>query len=191
MTSMSETIYICLDVEASGPIPDPYNLVSIGAVPVEQKSETWQVRSDDLFYVELKPLYAGFDAEAMAIHGISREHLEQQGMPAAQAMEKLSDWSTSRGGRPIFVGHNAVFDWAYVNHYYVRTGVANPFGWKGLDTKALAAGVLRIPFLETHKENLAKLLPGMQPEDLSQKHRADYDALYQAEILVALLNYSG
>ena len=84
MTSMSETIYICLDVEASGPIPDPYNLVSIGAVPVERKSETWQVRSDDLFYVELRPLYAGFDAEAMAIHGISREHLEQQGMPAAR-----------------------------------------------------------------------------------------------------------
>jgi len=188
---MSETIYICLDVEASGPIPDPYNLVSIGAVPVEQKSETWQVRSDDLFYIELKPLYAGFDAEAMAIHGISREHLEQQGMPATQAMEKLSDWSTSRGGRPIFVGHNAVFDWAYVNHYYVRTGVTNPFGWKGLDTKALAAGVLRIPFLDTHKENLARLLPGLPPEDLSQKHRADYDALYQAEILVALLNYSG
>ena len=55
----------------------------------------------------------------------------------------------------------------------------------------MAAGVLRIPFLDTHKENLARLLPGLQPEDLSQKHRADYDALYQAEILVALLNHSG
>jgi len=127
----------------------------------------------------------------MAIHGITREHLEQQGVPAAEAMENLSTWATSRGGRPIFVGHNAVFDWAYINHYYVRTGRENPFGWKGLDTKSLAAGVLHIPFLDTHKENLARLLPGMEPEDLSQKHRADYDALYQAHLLVALLEYPG
>ena len=40
-------------------------------------------------------------------------------------------------------------------------------------------------------ENLAQMLPGMEPEDLSQKHRADYDALYQAHLLVALLEYSG
>jgi ribonuclease T len=189
---MPETVYICLDVEASGPIPDPYNLVSIGAVPVIQDPTLkgrWQVQSKDLFYVELKPLYEGFDEGAMAIHGITREYLEREGLDAAAAMQQLADWSSTRGGRPIFVGHNAVFDWAYINHYFVRTGIENPFGWKGLDTKAFAAGILRIPFLDTHKENLTRLLPDLPPEDLSQKHRADYDALYQAQILVALLHH--
>jgi ribonuclease T len=192
MTSMSEIVYICLDVEASGPIPDPYNLVSIGAVPVTRSSQgndRWEVQAQDLFYVELKPLYEGFDEGAMAIHGISREYLEREGVDAPAAMRQLADWALSRGGRPIFVGHNAVFDWAYINHYFVRTGIENPFGWKGLDTKAFAAGVLRIPFLDTHKENLSRLLPDLPPEDLSQKHRADYDALYQARILVALLHH--
>jgi hypothetical protein len=94
---------------------------------------------------------------------------------------------TSRGGWLIFVGYNAVFDWAYTNHYYVCTGVANLFGWKGLDNKVLAAGVLRIPLLDTYKENHARLLPGLAPEDLSQKHQADY----HAHILIALLNYTG
>ncbi len=183
------TIYICVDVEASGAVPNPYNLVSVGAVPVVQgASGDWAPREDDVFYVELKPLYDGFDPGAMAVHGIPRDRLERDGLAPAEAMGRLRSWATSRGGRPVFVGHNAVFDWAYVNHYFVATGVENPFGWKGLDTKSLAAGVLRIPFLETSKENLARLLPSVGAEDLSRKHRADYDALYQSRLLAALLN---
>jgi DNA polymerase III epsilon subunit-like protein len=192
---MLETVYACVDVEASGPIPDPYNLVSIGAVAVRRQdrpgeSHTWAVDPASLFYVELLPAYAGFEAEAMAIHGLSREHLEESGIDPKVAMTRLADWARGLGGRPVFVGHNAVFDWAYVNHYFVRTGVANPFGWKALDTKSLAAGVLSLPFLETSKETLARILPGLGSEDLEQKHRADYDALYQARLLVELLNHS-
>ena len=178
---MPETVYACVDVEASGPIPDPYNLVSIGAVAVRPRrtpgaQPSWAVDAASMFYLELKPSYPGFDAEAMAIHGLSREHLETSGTDATVAMTRLAEWAHGLGSRPVFVGHNAVFDWAFINHYFVRTGVANPFGWKALDTKSLAAGVLGLPFLETSKENLAQRLPGLEPEDLGRKHRADYDA---------------
>ncbi|MFQ5670972.1 MAG: exonuclease domain-containing protein [Acidobacteriota bacterium] len=188
------TVYVCVDVEASGPIPNPYNLVSIGAVPLRQANaageESWSVDEGDLFYIELQPLYPGFDPGAMAIHGLSRQHLERNGTAPRAAMERFGQWAGGRGGRPVFVGHNAVFDWAFINHYFNRTQVENPFGWKALDTKSMAAGALGIPFLETSKENLARLLPGVGPEDLSQKHRADYDALYQARLLAALLRHS-
>ena len=191
---MPETVYACVDVEASGPIPDPYNLVSIGAVAVRRQDRpgephSWAVDAASLFYAELLPAYPGFEAEAMAIHGLSREHLEKSGLEAKVAMTRLADWARGLGGRPVFVGHNAVFDWAYINHYFVRTGITNPFGWKALDTKSLAAGVLHLPFLETSKEVLAQTLPGLESEDLEQKHRADYDALYQARLLVELLNH--
>ena len=191
-TNDGTPVYVCIDVEASGPIPNPYNLVSIGAVPVREQTDRdvsrWIADEDRLFYVELKPIYPGFSPEAMAIHGISRQHLERHGVEPRLAMSRLADWTATVGRQPVFVGHNAVFDWAYVNHYFVETGVDNPYGWKALDTKSLAAGVLRIPFLETSKENLARLLPGLGDEDLSRKHRADYDALYQARLLAALLN---
>ena len=183
-------VYVCIDVEASGPVPNPYNLVSIGAVPVERNAAgtCWVEDDTRLFYVELKPSYPGFAADAMAIHGITREHLEQHGVEPREAMTRLAEWTAGLGKQPVFVGHNAVFDWAYVNHYFVTTGVENPYGWKGLDTKSLAAGVLNIPFLDTHKENLVRLLPGLGDEDKSLKHRADYDALYQARLLALLLN---
>ena len=191
-SARDELVYVCIDVEASGPVPNPFNLVSIGAVPVNSQSvagkDHWVVDDTQLFYVELKPAYPGFAPDAMAIHGISREHLEQHGLDPREAMTRLVAWTTALGKRPVFVGHNAVFDWAYVNHYFVTTGVENPYGWKALDTKSLAAGVLNIPFLDTFKENLARLLPDLGAEDTKLKHRADYDALYQARLLTTLLN---
>lgn len=183
-------VYVCMDVEASGPIPNPYNLVSVGAVVVHRPDcgAAWTVRAGKPFYVELRPLYAGFDDRAMAIHGIPRDHLERTGVEAATAMRQLSAYALEAAPRPVFVGHNAVFDWAFVNHYFHVTNVPNPFGWKALDTKSLAAGVLGIPFLETAKENLARLLPDLGDEDPASRHRADADAAYQGRLLAVLLN---
>jgi hypothetical protein len=45
-----------------------------------------------------------------------------------------------------------------------------------------------IPWLATNKDVLAERLPDIGKEDLKLKHRADYDARYQARILVALLD---
>jgi len=189
-----DDVYVCVDVEASGPIPNPYNLVSIGAVVVHRPSvgaksagAGWTVRAGKPFYVELRPLYDGFDDRAMAIHGIAREHLERTGVEPAAAMRQLSAYALEAAERPVFVGHNAVFDWAFVNHYFHVTEVPNPFGWKALDTKSLAAGVLGIPFLETAKENLARLLPDLGAEDPALRHRADADAAYQGRLLALLL----
>jgi DNA polymerase III epsilon subunit-like protein len=188
---VSDIVYFSVDVEASGPVPALYNLVSIGAVAVTGKDGGWEPEKE-LFYVELKPIAPGFDPGAMAIHGISRRRLEAQGTPPAEAMTGLSRFVEARGGgrgvRPVFVGHNAVFDWAYISYYYELLRLPNPFGYKALDLKSLAMGRLSIGWFDTSKENLQTLLPGLPPQDKALVHRADYDALYQAQILCALLN---
>jgi len=188
---MGDLVYFSVDVEASGPVPGLYNLVSIGVVPVGRYEGIWRPE-DERFYVELKPISGGFDREAMAVHGISREHLETQGTPADQAMRTLSEFVGTRmrrdHGRAVFVGHNAAFDWSYISYYYVVHGLPNPFGYKALDIKSLAMGRLRIGWYETSKDKLETLLPSVPRQDVSQAHRADYDALYQAHLLCALLN---
>jgi len=188
---MGEIVYFSVDVEASGPVPGLYNLVSIGAVPVSGEAGLWKP-DEKGFYVELKPIAAGFDPGAMAVHGISRERLEKEGSPADQAMRDLSGFVRRRlrgqGDRAVFVGHNAVFDWAFISYYFEAFGLANPFGYKALDLKSLAMGRLRIGWFDTSKENLAALLPSLPPQDPGRVHRADYDALYQALILCALFD---
>ena len=188
---MADIIYYSVDVEASGPVPGLYNLVSIGVVPVTLTAASW-LPEDDRFYAELKPIGGAFDPEAMAVHGIKRERLETSGTPAERVMQDLREFVEGRRRRaptrPVFVGHNAGFDWAYISYYFTRFKVPNPFGYKALDIKSLAMGRLRIGWFETSKENLESLLPTIPRQDLRQAHRADYDALYQAHILCALLN---
>jgi len=187
---MGREVFFCVDIEASGPVPALFNMVSIGAVPVSRRDGTWQVE-EGRFYVKLKPIAPGFDAGAMKIHGITREHLEANGVPADEAMRRLAAFVTERllrgGGRAVFVGHNAVFDWSYISWYYERFGIPNPFGYKALDSKSLAMGRLGIGWFETNKDYLETLL-GLPAQDKALTHRADYDAHYQALILCGLLN---
>jgi DNA polymerase III alpha subunit (gram-positive type) len=182
-------VYFCLDCEASGPVPPLYNLLSIGIQVVRPEGALHVL--GDAFYVELKPIFPGFDPGAMAVAGLDPERLQREGKDPQAALLELKQWVQAQNGavrdRPVFVGHNAVFDWAYVSYYFEHFGIENPFGYKGIDTKSLAMGALRISWNDTSKERLEALL-NLPAQDPSRIHRADYDAKYQALILQALLD---
>src|SRR5512139_3599169 len=133
-------VYFCVDCEASGPLPPLYNLLSIGVVAVLPQGR--QHVLGDSFYVELKPIFPGFDPDALAVCGLDPERLRRDGADPREAMQRLREWVLSRNRgqdeRPVFVGHNAVFDWSYVAYYFAHFGIENPFGYKGIDTKSLA-----------------------------------------------------
>jgi DNA polymerase III epsilon subunit-like protein len=178
-----------IDVESSGPVPGLYSMVSLGCTHVREAADGTLSPGEDL-YLELRPLYEGVEEEAMQVNGLDIDALRRDGLEARDAMERLRAWVRERTPpthRPVFVAHNAVFDWAMVNHYFQATGIKNPFGYSALDQKALAMGVLGIGWGETNKEVLPGLL-GVAAEDTSQKHRADYDARYQAELFCALMS---
>jgi ribonuclease T len=194
MTDSNRTeVFFCIDIEASGPVPALYNMVSIGAVPVTRgagEGGVWRIE-EERFYVEIKPNAPGFEPSAMAIHGLTRAHLEAQGVAADEAMRRFASFVEARvrdGGEAVFVGHNAVFDWSFIAYYFALYGIPNPFGYKGIDTKSLAMGRLGIAWADTSKETLQTLLPALPRLDAALIHRADYDAFYQAGILCALLN---
>ncbi len=182
-------VYFCVDCEASGPVPPLYNLLSVG-VCVVRPGGGGHALGDDL-YLELKPIFPGFDPEAMKVCGLDRSRLLEQGTEPREAMVALREWVLGQNRpsreRPVFVGHNAVFDWAYIAYYCAHFGIENPFGYKGIDTKSLAMGRLALSWNDTSKENLESLLR-LPPQDPAQVHRADYDAKYQALILKALLD---
>ena len=182
-------VYFCLDCEASGQLAPLYNLLSIGVTVVRQEGNHHLL--GEQFYVELKPIFDGVDPKAVAVCGLDVDRLRVEGTEPREAMERLTAFvrEHNRGSKdnPCFVGHNAVFDWAYIAYYYAHFGLENPFGYKGIDTKALAMGRLRISWNATHKENLRKMLD-LPSQDPAQIHRADYDAWYQALILQRLLD---
>jgi DNA polymerase III epsilon subunit-like protein len=186
-------LFISVDVEASGPVPSLYNLVSIGAVPVRgEPGGIFEIVEGQSFYVELKPVFPGFVDEAMAVHGISKEHLEKEGKEPSDAMGAFRDWALAlaegEAKPPVFVGHNAAFDWAYVNFYFHHTNVENPFDIFSLDTKSLASGRFDMPWHKARKSVFQEMFPAIPKLDEVQRHRADYDAEYQAIMLREIMN---
>jgi ribonuclease T len=180
--------YFCIDIECNGPVPGLYDMVSLGAVAVQVNDG--QPIMGDTFYVEIRPQAPRFDANAAAVHGLDQNRLYKEGLTRKEACRHLSAWvmrQTPPRCNPVFVGHNAPFDWSFVAWTYSAEELPNPFGYKALDTKALAMGVLDIHWLDSSKETIQPIL-GLPPEDKTKKHRADYDAFYQAQILIALLN---
>jgi len=183
-----QLVYFSLDCEASGPMPPLYNLLSIGVTAVRPDEGRHVVGGS--FYIELKPIFPGFNPRALAVCGLDVERLKREGVEPGEAMSRLTSWvrrESPSDGTAVFVGHNAVFDWAYIAYYYAHFGLDNPFGYKGIDLKSLAMGSLGISWTETSKENLQKLL-SLPAQDPALIHRADYDAHYQALILRYILD---
>lgn len=151
--------YISVDVEASGPIPGEYSLLSIGACIVTNTCQN--------FYSELKPLNNNFIARAMAVNGLSLAKLKK----------------VSAETKPVFVGFNATFDWSFTHWYFMKFLGHDPFGISGLDIKAYFMGRHRVSWRETNKKRVRSLYPSQT----GHTHNALDDAKEQAEIFAQLV----
>ncbi|MEL7370047.1 MAG: 3'-5' exonuclease [Myxococcota bacterium] len=181
--------YFCVDVESSGPTPGLHNLLSIGLVHVRRSDGVYRL-FDDL-YVEVRPIYPKFDEAAMRVNKLDVARLKSEGLSPTRAVEKMVDWvedqRTTRSQHPVFVAHNAPFDWMYFTFYCGHAGATNPFGYSALDTKALAMGKLQIPWRETTLKNVCRLMPEVAPMDPEKLHHAVEDARYTARIFCGLM----
>lgn len=169
--------YISIDIEAAGPIPGEYSMLSIGACPVHD--------IDEGFYVELRPINDQFVPKALEISGFSLDRLRQEGSDPTEAMSSFRDWieSVSADRRPVFVGFNASFDWAFINWYFHVFLDENPFGIGGVDIKAYYMGLSGSEWDETKSSKLAERFQPSRPST----HNALDDARAQAEIFEKLL----
>ena len=84
-------------------------------------SEQWTV--DDpkaTFYVEFKPVNDASVPGAMKVVGRTLQDFAEAGRDPKEAMVAFRDWiaSVAKNARPVFVGFNATFDWAFVNFYF-------------------------------------------------------------------------
>lgn len=184
--------YFCIDVESTGPIPGRHSLLSVGATHVRRYQGTYQPFAD--FYVELKPSHTEIVEAAMAVHKLNLDELAVRGLDPKDALTKLLHWirvqQQTDKERPVFVAHNAPFDWMFYCYYCGHYGVENPFGHSALDTKPLAMGKLDLPWNQTSLKTVAATLANVPPRDLSQLHHAGADARYLAVVFSAMMNYS-
>jgi hypothetical protein len=124
-----------VDVEADGPIPGDYSMVSIGAVLVDDALEK-------RFYGQLRPISENWIPEALAVANQSREETLGFADPAS-VMTQFAAWVEHHSrGRPLFFSDNNGFDWQFVNWYFHHFTGKNPFGHSSTNLGSLYKGLV-------------------------------------------------
>jgi hypothetical protein len=105
-------IYISADIEADGPIPGKYSMLSFGlAVAARFDGVAFEALEPgtETFYRELRPISDEFDAEALAASGLDREALRREGVHPADAMRAAAQWVARQAGaaRPVLVARTS------------------------------------------------------------------------------------
>jgi ribonuclease T len=173
-------IYISVDIEASGPIPGKYSMLSLGACLVENTKET--------FYLEFKPINNAFIPEAIQVTNRSIEDFEKTGLEPIKGIHQFEKWiaQVSKNDTPVFVGFNACFDWSFINWYFHSFIGHNPFGISGIDIKAYYMGMNKCPWEETKSSKINPRFKGKT----KHTHNALDDAIEQAEMFELMIKYS-
>ncbi|NDU73613.1 exonuclease [Actinomadura sp. DSM 109109] len=189
-------VYISVDVEADGPIPGPYSMLSFGMSlcgiagghgfePVDPAETT--------FYAELRPISDAYVPEALAVSGLDRDHLAAEGREPGEAMGAASSWvtaaATAADASPVLVAYPLGFDWMFLYWYWMRfTEAGSPFGHsRHLDLKSVYATKARTSITRSTRRRMpAHLLP-----DRPHTHNALDDAIEQAELFQHLVRWQG
>ncbi|MEX2268333.1 MAG: exonuclease domain-containing protein [Acidimicrobiia bacterium] len=127
--------YVMVDIEADGPVPGDYSMISVGAVLVDKALET-------TFYRRIRPISDQWMPDALAISGFSREQTLAFDDPA-EVMPAFREWLNGiERGDCWFIADNAGFDWGFVNWYFHRFCGTNPFGHNSDDLGSLYKGIV-------------------------------------------------
>jgi DNA polymerase III epsilon subunit-like protein len=128
--------YIMVDVEADGPIPGDYSMISLGAVLIDDKN-------DRTFYGQIKPISEKYQPEALKISGFTREETMKFDEPE-NVMNKFKNWiNETSEGTPLFISDNNGFDWMFICWYFHHFISENPFGFSSSNLGSLYKGVVR------------------------------------------------
>lgn len=114
-----------VDVEADGPAPGIFSMVSFAAIKLDKELKT-------TFKALTRPISENFIVDSLAISNISRNQHEDYPDPQI-AMQDFLRWikENNKGNRAIFISDNLAFDWQFINYYFWVFCGENPFGFSG------------------------------------------------------------
>jgi hypothetical protein len=185
-------MYFSVDVEADGPIPGPYSMVSLGMcvagirdtnfMPIDPETHT--------FYREIRPISEEWVPEALAVSGLDRTDLLRDGADPALAMSELTEWikETAGDARAVVVAYPAMYDWMFLYWYLMRFTGRSVFGHSGcLDMKTMYATKADVSISAAVKRRM----PSHLLSSRTHTHHALDDAKEQAELFANLMSWDG
>ena len=129
--------WFVVDVEADGPIPGDYSMVSFGAVLVTPEL-------NQTFFGQCRPISENHIPRALSVSGYSREECMDFPDPK-KTMTLFHDWVMhhNKGRRAFFASDNNGFDWQFINWYFHHFLGENPFGHSSSNLNSVYKGMTK------------------------------------------------
>jgi len=170
----------CVDVEADGPIPGDFSMLSFGAVKVNENLHTIFISG------AIRTISPFHNADAIKSIGLSEQDYIAKyailGKDPASVMKQFYDWivDNNENGRPIFISDNNGFDWMFICWYFHHFLKYNPFGYSSRRIGDIYCGLV--------KDMRAKWKHLRKTE---HTHDPIMDATGNAEVILHMLNNMG
>lgn len=177
-----DEIYVSTDIEADGPIPGPYSMLSFGSAAYTAKKEllaTFSANLETLPGATGHPHTMAWWATQSEAWQACRQNIE----PPETAMRKYLQWLEELPGKPVFVAYPAAFDFMFVQWYLMRFTGESPFSHSALDMKTFAMVLLKKHYRDSTKANM----PRNWFDDLPHTHIALDDAIEQGALFCNML----
>ena len=174
---MTNEIYISTDVEADGPVPGKYSLLSLGSAAFSVDKNG--VELIDQFSANLELLPGALqDADTMNFWRKNPEAWQagrENLIRPAMVMSQYVQWLNQLPGKGVFIAWPATYDFMFTYWYLVVFTGESPFKWSGCDAKTYFMAMKKQRWLDTHMAQLSKL----HPVDNPLPHVAINDAIQQ------------
>ena len=185
----SNQLYIVVDIEADGPVPGLYSMLSLGAVATTPDQEL------SSFYRTLLPNpESSTDPDTMEWWKRQPDAWQEVTTNAKDPAEVMTDfynWIDGLDKEPVFVANPVALDYTFVTWYLQKFVGKNPFRDdknvnRALDLRSFVAGKYNLTLNQARRINLPDELTAGMPE---HTHNAMEDAQGYAIMLRNIFKY--
>lgn len=179
---MKPEIYISTDIEADGPIPGVYSMLSFAsAAYLADKTlvDTFTINLTELPQAKVDPATKAWWSKFPEAWQACRKDCQDP----LVGMKSYFDWLKNLPGKPVFVGYPAAYDFMFIYWYLIKFVGESPFSHSALDIKTLAMAKLGTTYRETSKRKM----PQHWFDDLPHTHVALDDAIEQGALFCNIL----
>lgn len=183
----NQEIYFSTDVEADGPIPGTYSMLSLGSAafsPEGQLLDTFQVNLELLKNAQEHPQTMEFWSKNPEAYKATRINTQEP----FKAMRDFSNWVQGFNSKAVFLVYPVTYTFMFTHWYLMNFLDATPFSHSGMDIKTLAMVALKCPYRNATKRNM----PKRWFNNIHQHtHVAVEDAIEQGELFFNIMKDLG
>jgi hypothetical protein len=180
-------LYVSIDVEADGPIPGEYSMLSLGSAIFEPAGQIL-----DKFEVNIRELpTAKRDAETMewwATEPTAWEYCRRNPVEADNAMHSYLDHllnvEKKYRRKLVCIGYPVTYDFMFVYWYLIKFTGKSPFSFSGIDIKTMAMTIMKSSYKKAGKKYMPRQWFSI---DNKHNHTPLEDAIEQGNLFCNML----